>query len=402
MHLKARHILNSLQKRAKIFPVLGILGVRQVGKSTFLLEQWQELQKAHYITFDKKEIMQRAINSPEHLLLSESDNQTVHLIIDEAQKVPHIFDSIKAIVDQDRKLGAFTLSGSTDFSGITGVRESLAGRIGISKLYPLTLREITQSKFVSPWVSLDFNSNSQSDAKTIEKWLERGGMPTFCKLSDEDERMSLINSWIEVICYRDLQQLQGAKYNSDVAYNILIYLAANSDQIISIADMANAVKVSSHTIKHHLNALESLFIIYKIPSFDNPHHARPKYMLFDSGVLNTLRPINAANWQARHANLVCLLINEIYAQYEYSGKLKPKLFYYRTRGGAAIDLVLQTKDNIVGIECLINDDVSEYRQRGMKSFLENFPTATGYFIAPIERGYKINEKMQVISWNSIG
>ncbi len=92
MHLKARHIINSLQKRAKIFPVLGILGVRQVGKSTFLLEQWQELQKAHYITFDKKEIMQRAINSPEHLLLSESDNQTVHLIIDEAQKVPHIFD----------------------------------------------------------------------------------------------------------------------------------------------------------------------------------------------------------------------------------------------------------------------------------------------------------------------
>lgn len=402
MHLKSRHIIKSLQKRARIFPILGILGVRQVGKSTFLLEQWKKSLRANYITFDKKEMMQRAINSPEQLLLGESDNQLIHLIIDEAQKVPHIFDSIKAIVDQDRKLGAFTLSGSTDFSSITGIRESLAGRIGISKLYPLTLREITQGDFVAPWVELNFNSTPPSKPNTLEKWLERGGMPTFCKLSDEDERISLINSWIEIICYRDLKQLQGAKYNSDVAYNILVYLAANSDHIISVEDISNTVQVTSHTIKRHLNALEALFIINKIPAFDNPHHARNKYMLFDSGVLNALRPVNAANWQARHANLLCLLINEIYAQYEYDGKLKPKLFYYRTRGGAEIDLVLQTRDKTIGIECLMNDDISAYRQRGMRSFLDNFPNAIGYFIAPIDKGYTIDSRMQVIPWNTIG
>lgn len=402
MHLKQRHILNLIKKRAKIFPVLGILGVRQVGKSTFLLEEWKKINNANYITFDKKEIAQRAINSPEQLLLSESEDQTIHLIIDEAQKVSHIFDSIKALVDEDRRLGAFTLSGSTDFSAITGIRESLAGRIGISKLYPLTLREVTQDKFVSPWVSLDFISITQSSHKTIDKWIERGGMPTFCKLSDKDERINLINSWIEVICYRDLQQLKGAKYNSDVAYNILIYLAANCDRIVSNADLAQYISVSSHTIKHHLIALEALFIINKIPSIENPHHGRPKYMVFDSGVLNALRPSNVANLQARHANLICLLINEIYAQYEYAGKIRPKLFYYNTRGGAKIDLVLQTREQLVGIECLINDDVSEYRQRGMKSFLENYQNATGYFIAPIDRGYKINERMQVIPWNNIG
>ena len=96
MYKRKRHIEKILEKRAKIFPVLGILGPRQVGKSTFLINQWKQLTSDKYITFDKQEIAMRAKRSPEQLLSDESNDQNTTLIIDEAQKVPHIFDSIKA------------------------------------------------------------------------------------------------------------------------------------------------------------------------------------------------------------------------------------------------------------------------------------------------------------------
>lgn len=153
MHTRERHIQQILEKRSRIFPVLGVLGPRQVGKSTFLMSQWQKFTNATYLTFDEREVAIRAQRAPSQLLFDESHDQQNHLIIDEAQKVPHIFDSIKAIVDRKRRMGAFTLSGSVEFSSKSGVRESLAGRMGITKLYPMTIRELNKQDFGAPWVS---------------------------------------------------------------------------------------------------------------------------------------------------------------------------------------------------------------------------------------------------------
>lgn len=399
MHTRSRHISQILLKRAKIFPVLGVLGARQVGKSTFLMNQWSQLEHANYITFDEKEIALRAQRAPAQLLMDESDNQKTHLIVDEAHKVPHIFDSIKAIVDKNRRNGAFTLSGSVEFSSKSGVRESLAGRMGITKLYPMTLRELSNKEFVAPWVTFNFTSKTQSiDPKSIETWLERGGMPIFCRLADLDERIGLINSWIEAICYKDLKQLKDAVYDSELAYNLLLHLSTES--LISLTKLASEFGTTAANIKKHLQALESLFLIYEIPSFDSPR-GRSMYRIFDAGVYNALRG-GKSTLISRHESLISLVINEIYAQYEYSGKLRPSISYYRTRGGAEIDLVLKTRDNLVGIECVTSEDISAYKQRGMSSFLEKYNDAVGYFIAPVQKAFSIAKNMHVIPWNSIG
>lgn len=94
MHLRNRHIKNILLKRAKIFSVLGVLGPRQVGKSTFLKNEWCKQKNASYLTFDKQEVATRAKQASEQLLLVESDNQQKHLVIDEAQKVPILLVTI--------------------------------------------------------------------------------------------------------------------------------------------------------------------------------------------------------------------------------------------------------------------------------------------------------------------
>lgn len=131
------------------------------------------------------------------------------------------------------------------------------------------------------------------------------------------------------------------------------------------------------------------------PSFENPR-GRLMYKIFDAGVENALRG-SKTTIISRHSSLVILLLNEICAQYEYAGKLKPELFHYRTRGGASIDLVLKTKEKLIGIECVTSDDLSPYRQRGMRSFLEKHPNAEGYFVAPIQKHYSIEKNMHVIS-----
>lgn len=399
MHTRSRHIEQILSKRARIFPVLGVLGPRQVGKSTFLMGQWKSLQSATYITLDRREYALRAKNSPEQLILSESDNQRKHLIIDEAQKVPHLFDSLKAIIDENRRIGKFTLSGSVDFSLRAGVRESLAGRMGLTRLYPMTLRELHELKYSDPWIKFRFKGGcAPLPPNAVETWLERGGMPVFCKLSDINERTILIKSWIEAICYRDIKQLKDAKYDSDLAYNLLINLAA--DPNISISRFADGEGVTSQSVKKHLAALESLFLLYSIPSIENPR-AQSSYKIFDSAVLRALLGNRQDNY-VRHSCLLTLVINEIYSQYEYSGSIKPELYYYRTRGGAEIDLVLKTKDKIIGIECIDSVEISNYAQRGMKSFLKKYNKAEGYFIAPVTEPYKLGKRMCVIPWNSIG
>lgn len=399
MHLRKRHIIDILQKRAKMYPALGVLGPRQVGKSYFLMKEWREDNKAVYLTFDKQEVAIRARRSPEQLLLAESDNLKKHLIIDEAQKVPHIFDSIKALIDENRRVGAFTLSGSVEFSSKSGIRESLAGRMGITRLYPMTLREINKQAFCSPWVDLNFDNKNPVDPKSVADWLECGGMPIFCCWSEAEERLASINSWLEAILYRDLHQFKDFNYDSELALNLLKVIATKSDTPISILRLSE-LGATTNSIKKHLSALESLFLIYKIPSFGNPR-AQCMYKIFDAGVINALLGGQETLF-SRHDCLLALVINEIYAQYEYAGKVKPNLCYYRSRGGAEVDLVFKVNNKIIGIECTTSIDISPYKLRGMNSFLKANENAVGYIIAPVQEAYTVDKNIFVIPWNAIG
>jgi len=81
--------------------------------------------------------------------------------------------------------------------------------------------------------------------------------------------------------------------------------------------------------------------------------------------------------------------------------VQTKLFFYKTRGGAEIDLVVQHNKKIIGIECTTSIDISEYKQRGMKSFLKKYPKAHGYIIAPVQQYYKILNNLHVIPWTQI-
>lgn len=397
MHLRKRHIQTILSKRIKIFPVLGIVGPRQVGKTTFLIQEWKTKLDACYVTLDKFEVVKRAKREPENFLLSESDDLKRKLIIDEAQKVPILFDSMKSIIDERRRVGIFTVSGSVEFSDKAGIRESLAGRMGICRLYPLTLCELAQQALHTPWIKGWKGHVRQRTAKEVDAWLKRGGMPIFCALRDETEIKLAIESWLEAICYRDMQQLKGAHLNGDIALMVLSSIARQP--CVNISRVAHDAGVSRATITKHLAALEALFLVHKLPSFDN-RQATPEYAFFDSAVLHYFLGDGDESF-ARHQTLRTLVINEILAQYEYGGKSRPGLFSYRSRGGAEIDLVLQDKKKILGIQMSITSDIAPYSLRGMKSFLGSHRSAQGIVFAPVTQRFNI-DGIPIVPWTDIG
>ncbi|OGQ07346.1 MAG: ATPase [Deltaproteobacteria bacterium RIFCSPLOWO2_12_FULL_40_28] len=397
MHFRKRHILGILSKRAKIFPVIGIVGPRQVGKTTFLMQEWKSKTNAQYITLDKSETIKRAKREPENFLLSESEDLKRKLIIDEAQKVPLIFDSIKSIIDERRRIGLFTLSGSVEFSDKSGVRESLAGRMGVCHLYPMTLSELTQKSLHIPWVKGWGEYTPHLIARDIDNWLNRGGIPIFCSLHDETEVQLAVQSWLEALCYRDLQQLKGAQLNGDVAMSILSTIAHNPT--LNLSRIADDLGVNRNMVSKYLAAFEALFLLYKLPSFQN-RRAAPDYVFFDCAILSHFLG-NRKDGFARTQTLKTLLINEILAQYEYGGESRPSLFSYYSRGGAEIDLVLQDKKKMLGIQLSITSDISPYALRGLKSFLNAQKSARGIVLAPVTQKTKI-DGIDILPWTHIG
>ncbi|OGQ30615.1 MAG: ATPase [Deltaproteobacteria bacterium RIFCSPLOWO2_02_FULL_50_16] len=397
MHHRKRHILDILSKRAKIFPVVGLVGPRQVGKTTFLMREWKAGTQAQYITLDKSETVKRAKREPENFLLSASDDLKKKLIIDEAQKVPQLFDSIKSIIDERRRVGQFTLSGSVEFSDKSGVRESLAGRIGLCRLYPMTLRELAQKPLRTPWVKGWKEYQPQVTARDVDIWLKRGGIPIFCSLHNETEVGLAVQSWLEALCYRDLQKLKGAHLDGDVAMAILGTIARNPT--LNASSVAQDAGVNRNTVQKHLDALEAIFLLYRLPSFDN-RRAAPDYVFFDPALLHYFLG-NRDDAFVRHQTLRTLLVNEILAQYEYSGEGRPGLFAYRSRGGAEIDLVIQSKKKTLGVRLSITSDISSYSLRGLKSFLAKQGLAQGIVLAPVTETFNI-DGISIIPWTHIG
>jgi predicted AAA+ superfamily ATPase len=127
-----------LLRQAKLWPVVGLVGLRQSGKTTLLRDQ---LSIENFVTLDDDDNLVAALASPK-IFLARQQSPT---IIDEVQKAPKLFDAIKLSVDRQRRPGQFYITGSSQFSSRLGIRESLTGRIGICQLFPLTLAEANQN-----------------------------------------------------------------------------------------------------------------------------------------------------------------------------------------------------------------------------------------------------------------
>lgn len=227
---------------AREFPAVLILGPRQAGKTTLARAAFP---RAAYLDLEEPGLRQRFADDPLFQIESKLQGLNRSLVLDEAQCVPEVFAALRGLIDRDRRRnGRFILLGSAQPSLIRHVSESLAGRVGIVELDPLTVAEVTPGSPVRKWTDL---------------WL-RGGFPDALRGDFRGWWEAYLRTYLE----RDLPQL-GVGADPLFLRRLLTMLAHAQGGLLNASSLGASLGVSHHTIARHLDVLEQTFLIRRPP-----------------------------------------------------------------------------------------------------------------------------------------
>lgn len=347
-HQRKRLILPIILKRIKLWPGLGLIGVRQSGKSTLLREILSKHIDTTYYTLDSKSIRDKAEKSPDSF--SEPEKGKLK-IIDEVQKTPDLFDAVKFHIDQNRRPGTYILSGSTQFSQLLGVRESLTGRVGIIELFPFNLSEIHQKDFGRYWGS-DVKTKSKITLTEFNKTLKSGGMPGFFYLHDEMEFESTAQLWIETTCFRDLGMVIKSNFDGDLAYSILIEVALHPWPTAS--EIAKKLNKDTRVITKYLEGFCHILVLKKVM----PHPlgiGKPIYYLIDSGLCRFLGGDEEKVLRTH-------VLIEALSYFENNGIQRPQSYYYESSKKSQIPFIFMWKNKKKFIAVQVSDSETVTRK----------------------------------------
>jgi predicted AAA+ superfamily ATPase len=296
------------------------------------------------------------------------------LVIDEAPKSPALFDAVKLQVDPMRRPGRYVLLGSTEFSRLSRIRESLTGRMGRVRVFPLTLAE-----------SLGLNAKSQllkapTDAD-LSRYLSTGGLPGICFIRSAAGRELAFQDWLDLVCQRDIYQFKTLRLDSGVTQRILKQCALLEEP--TAAGIAKALRLNTKTVLKHINALCELFVLTRL----DPHPSgtgKTHFLPFDVGVAHFLgaNPIRL---------LQIFLLNELLVRDQCQNTERSEFYHYRSTGKRLIHVLEVPADRppvahqLIDIERIRIIDVQL-----LKAFVRKNPGSSGRVYAPVRNRIKID------------
>lgn len=351
-----RFLGTPLRQALRDRPVVLLTGARQTGKSTLALQTAGARHGMAYVTLDDATMLAASKADPEGFVRSFRGA----VVIDEVQRTPELFLAIKAAVDRDRRPGRFLLTGSANVMTLPRASESLAGRMEILNLWPLSQGEIDGSKeaFVDALFSRRsdaFSARPQPWRRMLERML-RGGYPEVVRLA-AGRRGAWFGSYLTAILQRDVRDLAHIEGLTQMP-RLLALLASRVTSPLNFADLSRAVAIPQSTLKRYLTLLEATFLLHPLPAWLGNLGKRlvktPRIMLNDTGLLAHLigtdwRRLAEDRTLAGHLleNFVFL---ELRKQSAWS-RARPAFFHFRMQTGQEVDLVLENSaGQIVGVE----------------------------------------------------
>ncbi len=338
------------------FPILLIVGPRQVGKTTFL----QHISEAGrtYVTLDDPNLVMLAKEDPKLFL----ERFPPPVLIDEIQYAPELLPIIKMSVDRNRKAGQYWLTGAQQFHLMKGVSESLAGRVGIVNLLGLSLKEqLNFGAQVRPFLpTLQFfqdgeNNSIQIGLKEVFRHIWRGSFPAL-SLNSAMDRDLFFSSYVQTYIQRDVRDL--AKVGDEQSFlRFLRTTAARTGQLLNFADLARDCDVSAPTAKSWLSILQTSGLIYLLEPFHSNFTKRliktPKLYFLDTGLCSYLTdwssPETLEAGAMNGAIFETFVVSEIIKSYWHNGKHAP-IFYYRDKDKKELDLLISQDQTLYPIE----------------------------------------------------
>ena len=344
-------IIDDIKEYQRFFPVLLISGARQVGKSTLALH----LNIENYITLDDINIYEMAKNNPKGFI--ESLEKPV--IIDEIQRLPQLLISIKEYVDKDRKNGEFILTGSASLQGFKDISDSLAGRIGIVELYPLSLKEKNQNSdnIIDIFSKdLDIYLLKKYEDISIEKDIIDGGYPEISKIDSVKGKYLWFSSYIRTYIESDAKELANIR-NMDKFINMYKLCMFRSGSIFNKNDIQTQVGLDGRTFDSYFSVLEHTYQIQKLQPYFNNQLKRlvktPKIFSIDTGLLSHLLQISSEEEfnksPLKGEILETFIFSELLKANSYAQN-RVNLYYYRTTDKKEIDFILEYSNKIIALE----------------------------------------------------
>ena len=368
-----RHITQLIREALTDTPVILLVGARQTGKSTFCSQLLEDgTFDAQFITFDDPATLAAAGADP----LGFLKGLNKHVILDEIQRAPELFLSIKKLVDQDRKSRRFILTGSADVMTLPKVADSLAGRIEVHTLWPLSMNEImgSASDFLTVLTAKEGKfSADKSRWEDILQAIVVGGYPEVVQRSTESRRAKWFESYMLSVLQKDIRDLANIEGLTQIP-NILQLIATRIGSTINMSAISRLSGVKNTTLQRYMALLEHVFLLVKVPAWtpnlEGQFVKSPKIYLNDTGLLSHLRGEDKesllANRKEAGAFLENFVVMDIIKQVSWSDQFL-KLYHFSIHKGAEVDLVLENrKKQLFGIEIKSAATLKEQDFKGLK------------------------------------
>jgi uncharacterized protein len=346
-----RHLSQPFLESLSLNPVVFVSGARQVGKSTLVKTL---LPDYTYVLMDEPSVLANAKNDPQGFVASLGEK----VVLDEIQTAPEIISSLKNEVDQKRLSGRFVLTGSANVLVLPKLSESLAGRMDILRLYPLSQGEILSKKdsFID-WLFSENDPVIQTlDTLNLHDLITRGGFPEVVNRSEKN-RSEWFRSYVSSLLQRDVRDLANIRGLVQLP-NLLSLLAARNASLLNIAELSRSSGLAQTTLSDYLHLLEALFLLIRIPAWSKNISKRlvktAKVYLLDTALTLSLLNINRDRLQ-RDPTLMGHLLEqwvtlELLKQLTWSDT-RANLYHFRVHAGQEVDIVLEgPAGDIVGIE----------------------------------------------------
>jgi hypothetical protein len=323
---------DTLERMATGFRVLTITGPRQSGKTTLSKAAFPHKP---YVSLEAADERAFARHDPRGFLARFPDGA----IIDEAQSVPDLFSYIQTLVDEDQRPGRFVLTGSQNFGLLARITQSLAGRVAILHLLPLSMGELRAGG-----VALG----------DIDEWLYRGFYPALYRgtIDPSNWHAAYVTTYLE----RDVRQIVNV-HDLGSFQRFLALCAARTGQLLNLASLASDCAIAQSTARAWLNVLEASYVVHLL----QPHHANlgkrlvktPKLYFHDVGLAAFLIGIQDAKQLSTHpargALFETFVIGE-FLKYRFNAGLRSNLYFWRDNIGTEVDALVEDPRGLFPIE----------------------------------------------------
>ncbi len=329
-----RSLEKELKTNAQQFPVVAVLGPRQSGKTTLVKNTFK---KYNYVTLEDLDKQRLAQEDPRGFL--EVNKNEHGLILDEVQYVPELFSYIKTYVDEHKGAGQFILTGSQNFLLNEKISQSLAGRIAISTLLPLSIDEFKHASLLP------------GNADTL---MFTGSYPRIF-----DEKISPIKwhkNYIRTYLERDVRSLKNIE-NLSLFQHFIALCAGRIGQVLNLTSLGNDCGITTNTVNAWLSLLECSYIIFRL----QPHYKNfskrliksPKLYFYDTGLACSLLGITSEKQLFSHylrGNLFESFVLSEFMKYQFNNDSQPNVYFWRDNQKHEVDAILEHGSQLTPIE----------------------------------------------------